>query len=123
MKFSVFLKYLVASVLSMAAVRLANMADAALVAYVSRFIIYTDMTPEDRREALDILRPYVLKTHRITPYKLVDEGTAKTWYRIINEVILDREDTKDNKVLEDMRSGLEQLHDILAGNNMVMSIV
>lgn len=44
MKLSVFLKYLVASVLSMAAVRLANMADAALVAYVSRFIIYTDMT-------------------------------------------------------------------------------
>lgn len=88
-----------------------------MVAYVSRFIIYTDMTPEDRREALGILRPYVLKTHRITPYKLVDEGTAKTWYRIINEVILDREDTKDNKVLEDMRSGLEQLHDILAGNS------
>lgn len=44
MKLSVFLKYLMASVLSMAAVRLANMADAALVAYVSRFIIYTDMT-------------------------------------------------------------------------------
>lgn len=87
-----------------------------MVAYVSRFIIYTDMTPEDRREALDILRPYVLKAQRIKPYKLVDEGTAKTWYRIINEVILDSEDTRGNKVLEDMRSGLEQLHDILATN-------
>lgn len=87
-----------------------------MVAYVSRFIIYTDMTPEDRREALAILRPYVLKARRIVPYKLVDEGTARTWYRIINEVILDREDTRRNKVLEDMRSGLEQLHDILARN-------
>ncbi|MBO6216749.1 MAG: GH3 auxin-responsive promoter family protein [Prevotella sp.] len=88
-----------------------------MVAYVSRFIIYTDMTPEDRREALSILRPYVLKARRITHYKLVDEGTAKTWYRIINDVILDSEDTKGNKVLEDMRSGLDQLHDILAKNS------
>lgn len=88
-----------------------------MVAYVSRFIVYTDMTPEDRKEALRILRPYVMKAKRIVPYKLVDEGTAKTWYRIINEVILNSEDTKGNKVLEDMRSGLEQLHGILAENS------
>ena len=87
-----------------------------MVAYVSRFIIYTDMTAADRKEALDILRPYVMKTRRITPYKLVDEVTAKTWYRIINDVVLNSEDTKGNKVLEDMRSGLEQLHDILWRN-------
>ena len=87
-----------------------------MVAYVSRFIIYTDMTPEDRSEALAILHPYVLKTHRIEPYKLIDEGTSKTWYRIVGDVILGSEDTKGNKVLEDMRSGLEQLHGILAAN-------
>ena len=87
-----------------------------MVAYVSRFIIYTAMTPDDRREALAILRPYVLKTRRIVPYKLVDEVTAKKWYRIINEVVLSSEDTERNKVLEDMRSGLEQLHDILLRN-------
>ena len=61
MKLSVFLKYLVTSVLSMAAVRLANMADAALVAYVSRFIIYTDMT-------------YLQETARLT----MERSTAST---------------------------------------------
>ncbi len=87
-----------------------------MVAYVSRFIIYTPMTPADRKEALAILRPYVLKIHRIKPYKLIDEGTAKSLYRIANEVILNSEDTKGNKVLEDMRSGLEELHNILWRN-------
>lgn len=88
-----------------------------MIAYVSRFIIYTDMTPEDRQEACDILRPYVLKARPVTPYKLLDRKTAETWYRIINELILTKEENAQNKVLEELRSGIRKLYDILADNS------
>lgn len=88
-----------------------------MIAYVSRFIIYTDMTPEDRQETRDILRPYVLKAYPIKPYKLVNAETAKAWYRIINDVVLSADDTADNKVLSEMRSGVQQLHEILGLNS------
>lgn len=88
-----------------------------MISYVSRFIIYTDMTPDDRREARAILRPYALKARRIKPYKLVDEATSRAWFRIINEVILAEPDVKGNKILDDMRSGVENLLSILADNS------
>lgn len=83
---------------------------------VIRFILYTNMTPEDRQEARDILRPYVLKIHPIKPYKIVDAETSKIWYRTINDVVLSSEDTAGNKVLSDMRSGVDELLKILDYN-------
>ena len=87
-----------------------------LILHVCRFMMHSDVTPEDREEVKRLLAPVINRTTPVKPNKLVTQEWSDYAFLMCREVILNTGSRRDSKTLMELTSGLMSLQGILRRN-------
>ena len=87
-----------------------------LMLHVCRFMLHSEMAPEDREEIKRLFAPFIYRTTPVAPNKIVTREWSNYAFNMCREVILNTESYRDNRTLMELSSGLQNLQRILDGN-------
>ena len=83
---------------------------------LSEYYLASELTTEQRRTLCDIVRPYLMQVHKMTPSKIHSPEECYMFYHLPQEVLTNPVNPQDSPVLKELQNGWSAMMDILRRN-------